>query len=696
MTSEAKRTVRRVVCGMLSVGLLAAVLHGQEDAATSQPTTKPADEKAAEKPSEHELPPVVITGKKPPVEQGEKSVFTAVPPRDLLKRPLTESPGLETATTVVGKEEIRWLDAYSLIDAMKYTPGAWTETRGRKVKQFFSVRGQRYPYPTYVVDGAWQREFHETDYFFNAANVERIELVRSSSALLLGPGGMTGLVHVIPRTYTKPETRLDMEYGRFNTWLTNLSHGQPVGEKLSYGVGIGFRHTDGPDDWNAEENIGNLYGRIVYRPTRPLTLSLTGYGFHGQRYLKRARPPANANLLAQRDHYDPMTMYLLVGKARYEASDRASTEVTGSYAYRRFFGDRVGEDDWTERDYEYGTRVIQSLKIGEQNVLRFGGMFNRWVSPTGKRFYVGRRGDLSTYSGVVVDEHDFGKLDVNVGYRLTHTRVDNFGGFNVEGAQPGKTLGRVDDIDNEWEDPLQTLTAGASYALTEEWSLHGNFAIGQIASKPGMLDENYDRPGTERRTKFDLGVKRQWDAFGEASLTGFYVRQKDAALVTTMPPVVDAATGEEFALYENADRDSYGVELDLRTRRFDSGFQFFFNAVGMQSRRESADGDWVRDKEVPEFVFGGGVSWLWKGLEISVFTKHVSAYENDRFLESKSDPANLGAFTEVDTKVTYYFGKERQHYVFFGVENICDRTFSTVNGYPDEGRRFKTGLGFKF
>ncbi len=667
--------------------------------ATTQPSgperdaNEPARE-AAGPAGEHELPEITITGKRPPVEQGDRSIFTALPPRDLIRRPLTESPGLDTATTVVGRKEIEWLDAYSLVDALKYTPGAWTETRGRKVKQFFSVRGQRYPYPTYVIDGAWQREFHESSYFFNAATVERIELVRSSSALLLGPGGMTGLVHVVPRTWTQQETRLDVEYGSDNTWLSNLAHGSAVGETLSYGVGIGYRHTDGPDGMNAKENIGNFFGRLVYKPVSALTLSLTGYGFQGERYLKLARPPASPTLLSRRDHFDPMCMYLLVGKARYEASDRASTEITASYAHRRFRGHRVGSDDWTERDYEYGARVIQSLAIGEHNTLRLGGMFNRWVAPTGKRFYVGRRGDLSTYSGVIVDEHDFGKLDVNVGYRLTHTRVDDFGGFGVEGAQP-KALRQVEDVHNEWEDPLQTLTLGASYALAEGWSLHGNFATGQIAGKPGIFNEDLERPGTERRTKVDLGVRRQWDGFGEAMLTAFYVHQKDAALLTG-GKVTDPVTGDEYGLYENADRDSYGLELDVRTKRFKSGFQFFGNVVAMQSRREDADGDWVRDREVPEFVLGGGVSWLWKNLELSLLTRHVSRYENDRFMASGSDPASLGAFTELNAKATYYFGKDRQHYVFFGVDNICDKSYSTVAGYPDEGRRFKTGMGLKF
>jgi len=696
-----KRTVRATIVMTALLVVFTAAVQAEDPntpaPATTQPVataTAPAGESDAntpeEKPGEHKLPEIVITGKKSPVEQGERSIFTALPPRDLIERPLTESSGLDTATTVVGKEEIRWLDAYSVIDALKYTPGAWTESRGRKVKKFFSVRGQRYPYPTYVVDGAWQREFHETNYFFNAATIERIELVRSSSALLLGPGGMTGLVHIIPRTYTEQETRLDVEYGSNNTWLNNVSHGNVVGDKLSYGVGIGYRHTDGPSHENAEENITNFFGRVVYKPTKPLTLSLTAYSYTGDRELQLAEPPATGTLQTRRDSYDPICMYMVVGKAHYEASERASTEITTSYAHRRLVGHRVGSADWVERDYEYGARVIQSLKVGDNNTLRFGGMFNHWNSPTGKRFYVGRPGQLGTYSGVIVDEHDFGKLDVNIGYRLTHTRIDQFGGLNIQGAA-GQLKSVL--IKNKWEDPLQTLTTGASYALTDIWSLHGNFAIGQIAAKPGMLNAQLGKPGNETRAKFDLGLKGQWKNFGEASLTGFYVHQKDAALLNGQKVIVN---DEDFGLYENADRANYGLEFDMRTRRFDSGFQFFFNAVVMQTDRKGSEGGWTRDKEVPRCVLGGGVSWLWKGLEISLMSKHVGSYENDRFLPGGSDPASLGSFTDLDAKVTYHFGKDRQHYVFVGMENVCNKKYSTVAGYPDEGRLFKTGLGLKF
>jgi len=48
---------------------------------------------------------------------------------------LTESPGLDTAISVVGRQEIESLHADSVVDALKYVTGAWTESRRRKVKQ---------------------------------------------------------------------------------------------------------------------------------------------------------------------------------------------------------------------------------------------------------------------------------------------------------------------------------------------------------------------------------------------------------------------------------------------------------------------------------------------------------------------------------------------------------------------------------
>lgn len=666
--------VRRVVAIVLLAGAVARA---------EQPATRPADKSPGQP-----TPIITITGRRSPVEQGERPIFVGLPPRDLMARPLTESPGLDTATTVVGQDEIRWLDAFTVVDALKYVPGGWTETRGRKVKKFFSIRGQRYPYPGYLLDGTWFREFHETNFFLSAANVERIELLRSSAALLVSPGGMTGMVNVIPRTYTEMETRIDAVFGEHGTARTQLSHGNAVGN-LSYALGLGYHHTDGEGHMNAGENITNLYGRVVWEPPGPWTLSFTGASFFGDRHLKLAEPPASPILRTRRDWFDPMHTYLLAAKARYQPDERAATEISANYALRRFHGHRQGSDDWLEEDYEYNLRLMQALKLCEGNTLRFGGMFNHWASPTGKRFYVGRRCDLRTYSGVIVDEHEFGRLTLNAGCRVSRTYVNDFGGLNIEGSGSGLTSVR---IKNEWEDPLYTVTLGLSYALTDDVSLHANASRGQISSTPGMLTDDGQRPGTETRTKFDLGVKRAWDAFGEASLTAFYVGQKDAAVLSGGFVTVD---GVDFGLFENADRRSWGLELDVRSKRFDSGLQFFLNAVAMSIRRRQ-DGRWVRDKEVPQFILAGGLSYLIKDFEISLLAKRVCPYENERFLPGGSDPAPLGDYTELGAKATYFFGPDKADSVFVGIDNICNKEYSTVAGFPNDGLQFKGGVSLKF
>jgi hypothetical protein len=301
---------------------------------------------------------------------------------------------------------------------------------------------------------------------------------------------------------------------------------------------------------------------------------------------------------------------------------------------------------------------------------------------------VGNPGDLATWTGFVVDEHQFDRLRIDAGYRFALNELKRFGGFNVEGAQ-GAQL-RTVQVRDEWDDPLHTFTLGGAYDLTKEYVLLANFARGQISATPGMLDVNLRRPPTETRWKYDLGVKRTWDDFGEAAVTAFYVLQEDAAVTTRNR--VRGPDRNWYALYQTADRDNYGLELDVRSKRFKTGTQFFFNAVWVEVR-DDLQGSYKRDKEVPDFILGAGVSqMLGDAWEFSAFTKHVSSYENDRFLPAGAPPAPLGDFTEVNAKITRYFGDKKQHRAFLLVENIGGQHYSTVAGYPNEGVKYSCGV----
>ena len=627
----------------------------------------------------HTLPEVTVTA------PGEYD-FTTLPERDLIERPFTESPGLETATSVVGRQDIEQMHAYSIVDALNYVPGAWTETRGRKVKSFFSVRGQRYPYPGYLIDGAWFREFHEIDYYLSAANFDRIDVIRSSSGLLLGPGGMTGMVNLIPRSYSERETQFDTLYGTHNTLRSNITHGE-AGENYNFGLSAGYYHTDGSSHMNARENMTNLYGRFEYDLTDDVTFSWVNFGLFGDRELKLAESPASNTLQTRLDSFDPMRSYVTVAKLRHDPQDGSATEVLGNYASRRFDGHRVGSDDWLEEDYEYGASFIHSEELTDDNTLRFSGLYNRWLCPTGKRFYVGRPGDIRTYSGMIADDHDFGRLDTSIGYRYTREHIQEFGGFNVEGSASGLASVQIDD---EWGDPLHGINLGASYELTDDKSLFGNVAWGQLSPQPGMLDSNLQTPDNEDRYKFDLGLKKLLDGFGQASVTGFYVRQNDAALVSSSTVTVN---GEPFALFENGDRKNYGVEVEVQTNRFENGMQFFGNVTAMRTKR-TYSGDWDKDDEIPDIVVGGGASYVYEKYEFLVFAKHLSSYENERFLPSGSPPAPLGDFVDLGAQLTYKHDKNTE--VFVRAENVTDDEYSTVPGYPHDGALFYAGFIKRF
>jgi outer membrane receptor protein involved in Fe transport len=623
----------------------------------------------------HELPEVTVTA---PHEQD----YTTLPERNLIERPITESPGLDIAISVVGRKEIEEQNPYSIVDAMNYVSGAWTETRGRKVKKFFSVRGQRYPYPGYLVDGAWFREFHEINYYLSAANFDRIEILRSSSALLLGPGGLTGMVNLIPRTYDRRETHIEGIYGTHNSFRGNVSHGGQ-GKNYNYGVGVGYFHTEGASGMNAMENMINLYGRIKYRLNNKLDLSWSNYLLLGDRELRLALPPASNTMQTRRDSFDPMQTYVTVARLRYEPDKSQATEFIANYGSRRFDGHRVGNPEWLEEDYEYGATIIHSRELNSDNILRITGLFHRWVTPTGKRFYVGNPGDIRTYSAAIADEHDFGKLLASIGYRYSREHIKEFGGFNVEGT-PGPL--RSVKVNDEWSDPLHAVNLGASFEVTGSMSFLGNISWGQLAAQPGMLDLNLNQPGAEDRYKFDLGVRWRKESFGELGLTGFYTRRKDAALASGTTVLV---SGEPYVLFTTDDQENYGFEMDLRTCRFSSGVQFFINATAMQTRR-TMNGIWVDDREVPEIILGGGLLYGRNGFSLSLYAKHLSEYENERFLPAGSPPAPLGAFTDLTGQVAYRYKTGME--IFARVENIMNDEYSTVAGYPHEGALFYIGI----
>lgn len=635
---------------------------------------------------------------KPTVLKMESITIIGKTERDLIANPKLESPGLELSTSTIAQREIRRHGAKTLINAMKYIPGALIETRGRKVKQFFSVRGQKYPYPEYAINGAWQREFHETPYFFSTADIERIEVIRSSAALLTGLSGMAGVINIITKEYERSETSREIEYGTFGSYRAHLSHGAKVG-KLSYATGLGIQHMDGPEGKHAKEGMANFYGSVRWRPTKKLDMRFNLFHLNGKRELALAEPPAAERFQTELWTFDPFRTTLTNLKAYYRPSQKASTELLLYYTDR---DPALVEEDYqtheitclSERDYEWGINLIQSLSLSPKNVLRVGGLYNHWIAPNGKRFYTGRRCDLETYSLAIVDEHRFGSLSLDAGLRWAKTFIGEYGAFNINGSAKG--FQNVASVKDEWEPSLFQGSIGAAYDLPWFLSLHFNMAAGEIQPRRGSLDVNLQQPKNERRLKLDVGVRTLWEEIAHISVVGFITQQQNAIVLSGQ---TDEVQGRVMELYLNRDQHQLGVEFETRFARLFNTAEAFFNATVMVSRAE-IDGKMQRNKELPNVICSSGIYAQKSGLDLNILGKYVSSYESIRFVASTKDnpaqPQPIGDFFALDLTAGWSLGKTYHTRIYLEIRNLTDKAYSTVVGYPDFGRRFTVGMRQSF
>ncbi len=605
--------------------------------------------------------------------------------------PSIEPVSLSPAISKVTRDDIRKQGAVTVIDAMNYIPGGFIETRGRQVKQFFSVRGQKYPYPDYAINGVWQKEFEELPYFFSASDIEEIEIVRSSAALLTGLSGLAGLINIKTREYTSAETNIEMEYGTFNTLHTHVSTGNRIG-RVSYAAGAGYDMTDGPSGKHAAEGMADLYTRLNWNISKKLDLNAHLFYLDGNRQMAIAQAPADKRYQDMIQSFDPYKAVLSNVKLAYRPGTNFSSELQVFFSHRDpTFKDEAKGTSSNEKDYEWGANYIQSVSLSESNILRFGGLYSRWVAPDGKRFYMGKRCDTETYSAVITDVQQFGDLTLDAGFRLTRTYLKDYGAFNIEGD--GALFRNVTPVSDEWEPAIIQASFGATYDLSDSFSVFFNSAAGQLKPRRGTLTDDMTEPLDEARIKLDLGITRNLGT-GKISLTAFSVLQKNA-IALSGATYIDTTTNIRRELYLNRDQKQFGLEFEITSPVLFGFMKPFYNFTLMRSWMDDS-GSMVINKENPVFITGGGIYMVKKKFDLNILYKYVSPFENERFASPAAGPQPLGDYFTADVNGGYTTAGKVPVRFYLRLKNLTDERYTTVIGYPDFGRMLYAGVQVKF
>lgn len=611
---------------------------------------------------------------------------------NLMEKPYTEPNSLTPSISIISHTNIVRQGATNVVEAMKYIPGGLIETRGRQVKQFFSVRGQKYPYPDYAIDGVWQKEFEELPYFFSTSDIQDIEIVRSSAALLTGLSGMAGLINIKTREYSSPETNIELEFGSFNDLHTHLSNGNRIGN-FSYAIGAGYDKNDGPSGKHSKENMSDLFSQVKWQPSDKLIIKANLFYLDGKRELRIAELPADGKYRDMIQNFDPVRALLSNLKMVYRPSENLSSELQLFYSNRNpTFNDEVKMTSSNEKDSEWGLNFIQSVSVTRLNILRFGGLYNHWVAPNGKRFYTGKRCDTETFSGVLVDEQRIGPVTLDAGVRWTRTYLNDYGAFNIEGD--GSHFKNVTPVKDQWEPSILQTSLGASYRINNFFSLYLNTAAGQIKPATGSLNTDLSVPGNETRFKFDLGAIKQLRGSGKVTFTLFGVIQKNA-IVLSGDTYLDSLTNIRRALYLNRDQNQSGMEFELVSSKLYGMLQPFFNFTLMKSVMKSGD-RMMTNRENPVMIASGGLYINRKSFDFNLFCKYVSPFENNRFAVIADGPQPLGDFITIDISEGYTTKGRIPVRIYIRTQNLTNKKYSTVIGYPDFGRMIFAGIQVKF
>jgi len=599
----------------------------------------------------------------------------------------------KSSITSISSTAIQNIGATNLADALKYNVGGNVTEQGRKRKQFYSVRGQM-TNADFAIDGISMYYFLEGPSALSTSAVQEIEITRSSNALLYGFSGLNGVVNIKTKTFNKFETHAQAEYGTFNALNASITHGGKFGG-FHYLLSVTRDQTDGPVGRNAAEKSWNIFGKLRYNYKNWLEAEVQQFYIKSMREMAQtvssAQYPVSVSQMSQLWKYDPLNLSLTMGKIKIKEGSKATTELRYYYVQnkkdwhnRNYVVTKVnGVQTLTstitdavvaEPDFVHGVGIVQAISPIANNTFRVGADYYHGVMWTNG---VQRK---NTISGVILDEHTFGKLNVDAGIKVIKDYYKEYAPGTVK-------------ITDQWQPAYANLSFGASYKFNDNTILNYIVNTGTIPAPSGslqLIDKVQQLVNDEKRTGMDLGIVKRIKGLGDITLSMFYSNRKNAFQYTGVLYTNANTTQSEYL--KNLDLRSVGAELAYQSPTFFNIVSVFANAMG-QYTSDVTGGQDVKYERVPGFITSGGLNIQKYGFSLNTLGRYVNKYIGDRFIVLKAgQKVYVGDYFNLDVNLNYTI-PHLPISLYVKAVNLLDTHYATVSpAYPDYGQRISFGL----
>jgi vitamin B12 transporter len=538
-------------------------------------------------------------------------------------------------------------------------------------------------------------------------NVERIEVVRGPGSVLYGASAIGGVINVITRKGEgPPKVVAGAEYGSFDHTLLRGGYSAAT-EDDRFGLAVAGR-TFSRDDYKTGRS-GPTLENSAYRDNA-VSLGMRfdpvpGHRFSavGSSFTAEAGAPGSLTYPSADDSTEELHRYASLAYDGTSPSSKITWRASVYHAFHEyayvspFFGRNVTETT------TQGGRVQVALPTFTIGRLTLGGEIER-IEDRHKESAFSPDTDYDIYALFAEERLTLDRLVLYLGARYDWYREKTLETSGLDVSPDRETFehaswrgGAVFDA-AEWLSLRAAVGTGFRPPVAEE--LTGEFII--RSSFPEFPDQVFrGNPNLEAETSItaETGFDLFWSALS-AGATLFHTRSKDTIVTEVITPFV-------LSTYRNIDGITLtGIEGYAEyVHRFkgvggDMTITPYLNWIYYLQRRNDDRETTVQYGTrtpfyIPDLSLTAGAALSWKerfGLDLNVL--HTGSQKIENFGSSGPPSLDKDPFTLLFASASY---RPVQHVALtLRVENLLDKRYEFVDGYPMPGRTVIAGVELTF
>ncbi len=624
---------------------------------------------------------------------------------DSLQNPYRVETTGRAGTEVFTREDMEALAPKDVLDLLNKAVGMNLTYHGRKHPYFLEERGGGNL--TFILDGAVlpassDRMLHKIP----LAAIERIEVVRGSTSLALGPtipigssvsGSGINTGFVVIRTRQPKGTEAELSAFVEKSDLNPTANGQSLYAGTQLGARDGIRgyaagalsRRDAPSndarfdgqDADARMAVGGFsVGRF--------SLGATAYRDSGRHEMQRGVTVSGA-LDNSMWYYDPLETSVLSGNlsmawtpdqvtllsvfgTRYQHTEYNESFAPGAVWKAPTYAEEKSSGWNLRHSARFGDTLVQlgALSTRSEGYGPNTSNQNRWHS------------QVDGWSGSVEQRLFKDRLVLDAGYRHDQKHIDDFTTSSAPGAKTGNN-----DVDLA---PARTFALGARWKFNDVYALSGRYFDGDEGTS-GSFDLR-TKDGTplhaDSQKRMEIAFEAAPRPYFRPTLIWFDVDAKNQKTATNNTYVVNDQT---FYYYAEGDVRRRGIELlvkgDITPRTSYSVGLTHLTLNDTVSAGTTTDNIGLNQ---PENALTGRISHAWSDWRANLSVRKVDAWTQSISAMGTANDVHLGDYTRVDANVLrdFRFDGHGATVELYGrnLGNSHYATRYTTGYYSDPGR----------